>query len=84
MPNPAAFDAADTEAEAEAFAQWVKASPRLAGHDEIYMPGEIECLRRTERSENGIPIDTTSWKQITDTALAVGLDADDFAAVRVS
>jgi uncharacterized oxidoreductase len=81
--DPAAFDAVDAEVEAEAFVEWVKASPRLPGHSDIYLPGEIERLRKAERSETGIPIDPTSWKQITDAARAVGMHADDIASVRI-
>lgn len=82
--DPAAFDAADAEVEAEAFMEWVKASPRLAGHGEIYAPGEPECRRKAERGETGIPIDITSWRQITEAALAVGMSAEEINTVRVS
>lgn len=81
--DPAAFDAVDAEVEAQAFVEWVKASPRLAGYDDIYLPGEPENLRKAERRETGIPIDTTSWRQITEAALAVGLDAGEVDSLRI-
>ncbi|WP_019141305.1 malate/lactate/ureidoglycolate dehydrogenase [Noviherbaspirillum massiliense] len=79
--DPQAFDAADAEVEADAFVEWVKASPRLAGHGEIYVPGEPERLRKAERSESGIPIDSTSWRQITEAALAVGMRPGEIESV---
>jgi uncharacterized oxidoreductase len=82
--DPAAFDAVNAEVEAEAFVEWVKASPLLTGHTGIHVPGEIECLSKAERNETGIPIDTTSWKQITDAARAVGMPADEIASVRIA
>jgi hydroxycarboxylate dehydrogenase B len=81
--DPTAFDAVDAEVEAEAFAEWVKASPRLPGAGDIYLPGEPECLRKAERSETGIPIDLTSWKQITDAALSVGMREEEIDLLRV-
>jgi uncharacterized oxidoreductase len=80
--DPAAFDAADAEAEADAFVEWVKAAPTLDG-GEIYVPGEPERRVRKERSGSGIPIDHTTWKQITDAAKTVGVPEERIASVPV-
>lgn len=71
--SPAAFDAPDAEGEADAFIAWLKASRRAQGVDEVLLPGEPELARRAERSAHGTPIDPATWKQISDTARAVGM-----------
>ncbi|MEN3291043.1 MAG: hydroxycarboxylate dehydrogenase [Burkholderiales bacterium] len=81
--DPAAFDAADAEAEADAFVDWVKAAPTLDG-GEIYVPGEPERRVRKERGGRGIPIDLTTWKQITDAAKTMGMPAERIASVPIA
>ncbi|SHH38891.1 malate/lactate/ureidoglycolate dehydrogenase [Pollutimonas bauzanensis] len=78
--DPKAFDAEDTEAEAEAFIAWVKASPKSAGCDEIYAPGEPERLRHAQRRHSGIPIDTATWDEIERAATALGMPATEIAS----
>lgn len=54
--NPELFGAPDCNAQTEAFAEWVKASP----HDDdkpILLPGEWEVNTRRERQKQGIPLD---------------------------
>jgi uncharacterized oxidoreductase len=75
--DPNAFDAPAAQAEAEAFVEWVKASPLQAGVERIYAPGEPEDARRAERGANGVPIDPTTWQQIRDAAAASGMPADE-------
>ena len=75
--DPNAFDAPAAQAEAEAFVEWVKASPLQAGAERIYAPGEPEDARRAERGANGVPIDPTTWQQIRDAAAASGMPADE-------
>ncbi|MDP9647125.1 malate/lactate/ureidoglycolate dehydrogenase [Paraburkholderia caledonica] len=77
--DPAAFDAPDAQAEADAFIAWVKASPLAAGVDHIYEPGEPERVTRAEREAQGIPVDAATWTQICTAALAVGMHADEVA-----
>jgi len=77
--DPAAFDAPDAQAEADAFIAWVKASPLAAGVDHIYEPGEPERVTRAEREAKGIPVDAATWTQICTAALAVGMHADQVA-----
>jgi uncharacterized oxidoreductase len=73
--NPVAFDAPNAEAEADAFVEWVKASPLAAGTERIQAPGEPERATRAEREAQGVPIDPATWQQIHDAALAVGMPA---------
>jgi uncharacterized oxidoreductase len=80
--DPSALDASDAQQEADAFVAWVKASPRLAGHGEIQAPGEPEGLVKAQRCASGIPIDATTWKQISEAAQALGLSADDITAAQ--
>jgi uncharacterized oxidoreductase len=78
--DPAAFDAPSREHEAEAFVDWLKATRREAGVDEILLPGERENATRRERGERGIPVDATSWAQIVDAARMVGVPEAEIAA----
>jgi uncharacterized oxidoreductase len=71
--DPAAFDAPDKDKEAEAFVDWLKATRRAEGVDEVLLPGEREDATRRERTAKGIPVDTTSWTQIVDAARAAGM-----------
>jgi uncharacterized oxidoreductase len=73
--NPKAFDAPNAEAEADAFVEWVKASPLAANTDRIMVPGEPERVRRAELEANGIPVDPTTWQQIHDAAVTAGMPA---------
>jgi uncharacterized oxidoreductase len=71
--DPKAFDAATAQAEADAFIEWMKASPRAEGVDKIYAPGEPEQERRLELNANGLSIDLTTWTQIEEAAVSVGM-----------
>lgn len=79
--DPVAFDAADTEAEAEAFIEWVKASPRSAGTERIFAPGEPERGRAAQRRSGGIPIDPGTWSEIVDAAAALDMPQSDIDSV---
>ncbi|QCP53911.1 malate/lactate/ureidoglycolate dehydrogenase [Trinickia violacea] len=74
--DPQAFDADGGQAQADAFVAWAKASPLAAGTERIYMPGEPELAVQAARRAQGIPIDATTWRQIRDAALAVGMTAE--------
>jgi uncharacterized oxidoreductase len=71
--DPNAFDAPNAQAEADAFVEWVKASPLAAGTDKIMVPGEPEQARRADLNANGIPIDPTTWQQIRAAAVQSGM-----------
>ncbi len=67
------------EAETEAFAEWVKASP----HDDdkpILLPGEWEVNTRRERQKQGIPLDAGSWQAICDAARQIGMPEETLQA----
>ncbi|MDU4744941.1 putative oxidoreductase [Pantoea sp. AN62] len=79
--NPAAFDAPAMQDEAEAFLDWVKASPP-SGDAPIQVPGEWEEANRIARDREGIPLDSTSWQQICQAATEAGMSAEELAAFR--
>ncbi|HIF7487241.1 TPA: hydroxycarboxylate dehydrogenase HcXB, partial [Escherichia coli] len=77
--NPELFDAPDCNAQTEAFAEWVKASP----HDDdkpILLPGEWEVNTRRERQKQGIPLDAGSWQAICDAARQIGMPEETLQA----
>jgi hydroxycarboxylate dehydrogenase B len=71
--NPEAFDAPTRAEEADAFVDWLKATRREPGVDEILLPGEREDAVRRVRGASGIPVDTESWSQIVEAARAAGM-----------
>ncbi|EML1597659.1 malate/lactate/ureidoglycolate dehydrogenase [Burkholderia cenocepacia] len=77
--DPKAFDAADAEREADAFVAWAKASPQ-AGDTPVQVPGEPEEASRAARGTSGIPVDRATWRQIRESAAAVGFDAAELDA----
>ncbi|WP_347557660.1 malate/lactate/ureidoglycolate dehydrogenase [Robbsia sp. KACC 23696] len=77
--DPNAFDAPAVQAEADAFVDWLKASPLAEGTDRILMPGEPELARRGKLLAEGIPIDATTWQQIGQAAAASGMPQEEIA-----
>jgi len=59
--------------EAMAFAEWVRASPPMAGVDRVRLAGEPEREWRRLRAE-AIPIDATTWAQIVAAGGSLGVD----------
>lgn len=51
----------------------VKANPKAAGVDEIYMPGEIEAAREAQRIAQGIPYARADLAPLADLARAAGI-----------
>lgn len=45
----------------------------MPGHKQIYVPGEIEEETRQRRSQDGLPIEDTTWEQITAVAAELGV-----------
>ena len=73
--DPAALtDRSAFEAEAQAFIDWVKASPPRDGFDDIRIAGEPERAWRAQRSAEGVPVDATTWQEILAAAGKLGVD----------
>ena len=74
--DPARFlPRADFDAQVAALLDWVRSAPLAAGAKEVLVPGEPEARMERERRANGIPIDDTTWTQITACATEVGVHA---------
>ncbi|HEI8865342.1 TPA: malate/lactate/ureidoglycolate dehydrogenase [Serratia odorifera] len=79
--NPDAFAAPQMQAEAEAFIDWVKASPESSDVP-IQVPGEWEQANRAARLADGIPIDGNTWQQICAAAHQAGMPLDELEHYR--
>jgi uncharacterized oxidoreductase len=66
--------------EAMAFAEWVRASPPMAGVDRVRLAGDPEREWRAARAE-AIPIDTTTWRQIVDAGERLGLPSAELTRI---
>jgi uncharacterized oxidoreductase len=77
--DPRAFDAMSAQQEADAFVEWVKASPVAEGVERIQEPGEPERRNRGERETNGVPVDGRTWQQIREAACSLGMPAEEAA-----
>jgi hydroxycarboxylate dehydrogenase B len=75
--DPVAFDAPTAPAQAEAFLDWVRASPCAEGTERVLVPGEPEQAYRAERSAHGVPLDRETWRQVRAAALAAGMPTAD-------
>jgi uncharacterized oxidoreductase len=65
------------EDEVDNFIGWVKSARPQPGVAEVLVPGEPERARKVDREKNGVPIDTTTWQQLIDTAHKVRLNDTD-------
>jgi uncharacterized oxidoreductase len=73
--DPAALgDTGAFEREAQAFIDWVKASPPREGVDNVLVAGEPERANRAQRTAQGISVDGTTWQEILDAAAQLGVD----------
>lgn len=70
------FDAAVAQ-----LTDWVKASPAANPDEPVLVPGEPERASREARGRDGIPIDTTTWRQIGACARALELEVPAFPVV---
>ena len=59
--------------ESMAFAEWVRASPPLAGVDRVRLAGEPERESRRARAA-AVPIDAATWAQILAAAASIGIE----------
>lgn len=51
----------------------LRIAPR-EGHEQVLLAGEPERRTRAERLARGLPVDATTWQQILDAAVSVGVD----------
>jgi uncharacterized oxidoreductase len=64
--------------EVDMLTAWVKTSRRLAGTDEIMVPGDPERKSTAKRLADGIPIEDNTWAEIVEAGLSVGMNQVDF------
>ena len=74
-------DMAALKSEIDAVVAYFKASPPSDPAAPVLVPGDPERLSRAARAASGIPIDTTTWREIKGAADAVGLGAAKFEAI---
>lgn len=69
---------ADFKADADELGALLKAQPRLAGFDEITLPGERSARTEASRRKSGIPIPARLWRELEAiaTARAVEMPAE--------
>lgn len=63
--------------EVEGLIEWVKSSKKAPGVQEIYIPGEIEQRNRERMLKDGIYIEDDTWKEMSEMASSLGVDALD-------
>ena len=61
----------------EAMVDYVKASPPADPDNPVLIAGDPERISLKERERDGIPIDETTWEQILDAGVKLGLNRDD-------
>jgi hydroxycarboxylate dehydrogenase B len=67
-------DRAAFEAEAQTFLAWAQASPPRDGFPPVMVAGDPERATKAERSAHGVPVDRTTWQEILDAAVKLGVD----------
>jgi len=60
--------------EMQAFLDWVRASPPMAGTERVKVAGEPERETRAKRTAEGIPVDATTWEELRNAARKLGRD----------
>jgi LDH2 family malate/lactate/ureidoglycolate dehydrogenase len=51
----------------------VKSTPPAKGYDEVLVAGDPEWRMEAERRANGIPLESGTWKSLTNAALRLGV-----------
>ncbi len=70
----AAFDVAafrplaDFKREVAELAQYLKDTPRAAGFDDVYYPGELESMKTAQLEVDGITVEDTTWDRLKELA----------------
>ncbi len=76
LVDPSALGQRDAfESEAMAFLDWVQASPPREGYGPVQVAGDAERAAKAQRSQQGVPVDGTSWQEILDAAVKLGVPA---------
>ncbi len=60
---------------------WMLEAPPAEGFDKVRIAGEPERAYKAKRLADGIPVDTTTWKEIQDAAVKVGMTAADVGRI---
>lgn len=72
--DPVRFADNDTfQAEVRRFIEFVKSARPVAADGKVLIPGEVEALSRRRKLAEGIELDDTTWRQLSDTCRAVGV-----------
>lgn len=53
--------------------EYVKSSPPAPGFEDVLLPGEPDFRMREQRLRDGIPIDDSTWQQISEAAASLGV-----------
>ena len=69
------------ETEVDAAIKHVKASPPMDPSKPVQIPGDPERATHIARSENGIPVDDETWRELVATAVSVGIEASSIEKV---
>jgi len=67
------IDIDEYKGEIQKLIDWVKSSPVHPDHGKIYLPGEIEQERQTQRIAEGIFIEDNTWDAICESANELGV-----------
>lgn len=58
------------------FAEYLKATPKAEGFNEIYYPGEIEHVTTKRKLVDGIDVEDTTWNKLVELAEEYGVAAE--------
>lgn len=73
--DPAALGGiAAFEQQAQAFLDWVQASPPREGFGPVQVAGDAERASRAQRLAEGVPVDPTTWREILGAAARLKVD----------
>ncbi len=53
----------------------IKSTPAASGYSEVLVAGDPEWRMEAERLKNGVPVEDGNWKELCETAAALGLPA---------
>ncbi|HVX10331.1 MAG TPA: malate/lactate/ureidoglycolate dehydrogenase [Pirellulales bacterium] len=72
--DPNRFAESDVfRAEVERFIDYVKSARPIAPDGKVLVPGEVEALSRQRKLAEGIELDDTTWRQLSETCQSLGV-----------